>query len=401
MNSHLFSGLKVIDCGSFIAAPAAATVLSDFGADVIKVEPPNTGDPYRNLPKMPGNPVSEVNYGWLLESRNKRSLALDLAKPTGQAVLHRLVEGADVFVTNYPVKVRARLGISHESLRPLNDRLIYASFTGYGTKGEEADKPGFDVTAWWARSGMMDIVRTGAGAQPVRPTVGMGDHPSAMALYAAIVTALYQRERTGTGGHVSSSLVANGLWANAYLAQAALCGARTVDRPPREQALNALTTYYRCGDGRWLVLTMVNEDRQWPILATALEREDLVTDPRFAAKADRHARSTELVAVLDGIFASRDHHHWREALRAHGIVFEVVATPDDIPNDQQLLANDYLVPFEGDPTLTVDSPLTVAGADKVTPRKPPTVGQHTDEVLREAGFGPDEIESLRADGAVS
>lgn len=401
MDAVLFDGLKVIDCGSFIAAPAAATILSDFGADVIKIEPPGAGDPYRHLPKLPGNPVSEHNYGWLLDSRNKRSLALDLSKPEAQAVLHRLVGGADVFVTNYPAHVRGRLRMSYEALAPLNERLVYASFSGYGDQGEEAAKPGFDVTAWWARSGMMDIIRTNPESAPVRPTVGMGDHPSAMTLFAAIVTALYQRERTGRGTCVSSSLLANGLWSNAYLAQAALVGAVTVPRPPREQALNALTTYYRCRDDRWLILTILNEDRYWPVLAACLDREDLTTDRRFATRTDRHARSAELVAVLDSVFATRDRDQWRDVLHAHGIVFDVVASPDDLPVDEQLTANNVVVPFEDGGFRTVDSPLTVGGATKTVPRQPPAVGEHSDEVLHENGYSQAEIESLREAGAVS
>ena len=166
--TKIFEGLRVIDCSSFIAAPAAATVLSDFGADVIKIEPPGAGDPYRNVAKLPGTPKSAHNYGWLLDNRNKRGLALDLAKPEAQAVLHRLVERADVFITNYPLAVRERLAIGHERLMVSNERLIYASFTGYGETGDEAAKPGFDLTAWWARSGLMDTIRTEATAQPAR-----------------------------------------------------------------------------------------------------------------------------------------------------------------------------------------------------------------------------------------
>src|SRR6187200_554157 len=145
MDSHIFGGLKVIDCASFIAAPAAATVLGDFGADVVKIEPPGTGDAYRHLPKLPGNPVSEHNFAWLLDSRNKRSIALDLANPAGQAVVQRLASDADVFITNFPLHVRGRFGIDYETLGQRNDRLIYASFTGYGETGEEASKPGFDT----------------------------------------------------------------------------------------------------------------------------------------------------------------------------------------------------------------------------------------------------------------
>ena len=199
MDKGIFEGLKVLDCASFIAAPAAATVLSDFGAEVIKIEPPGTGDPYRLLPKLPGYPVSQHNFAWLLEGRNKRSLALDLAKPEGREVLYRLAAEADVFITNFPPGVRKRLGITYEDIKPLNARLIYASFTGYGETGAEADKPGFDSNAYWARSGLMDLVRADENTTPARSIPGMGDHPCAMALYGAIVTALYKRERSGEG----------------------------------------------------------------------------------------------------------------------------------------------------------------------------------------------------------
>src|ERR1700680_1741596 len=209
MGERVFDGLKVIDCASFIAGPAAATVLSDFGAEVIKIEPPGAGDPYRLLPKLPGYPLSPHNFAWLLEGRNKRSLALDLAKPDGREVLYRLAAEADVFITNFSPSVRKRLGITYEDIKPGNARLIYASFTGYGETGAEADKPGFDSNAYWARSGLMDMVRSEASATPARSVPGMGDHPSAMALYAAIVTALYRRERTGRGAEVGSSLLAN------------------------------------------------------------------------------------------------------------------------------------------------------------------------------------------------
>ena len=396
----IFEGLKVIDCGSFIAAPAAATILSDFGADVIKIEPPGAGDPYRLLPKFPGNPVSDHNYGWMLDNRNKRGLALDIARQEGQAVLGRLVSQADVFITNYPLGVRERLGIGYEALAPLNDRLIYASFSGYGERGEEANKPGFDMTAWWARSGMMDQVRPAAATDPAKPTIGMGDHPSAVTLFASIVTALYQRERTGKGAQVSSSLLANGLWSNGFLAQAALCGANFIDRPPRKQSFNAMVTYYRCRDGRWLLLTIANEERQWPVLAECLGQKDLIDDPRFHTRADRHANAAELIAILDEVFATRDRAEWRAILNANGIIFEAVATPEDIPDDQQLLDNDILIPFEGDTMLTVDSPFLIEGAEKVQPRQAPSVGQHSDEVLGEAGYDEAAIQELRECGAI-
>ena len=394
-----FSGLKVIDCASYIAGPAAAMLLSDFGADVIKIEPPE-GDPHRDLYQRVGAQDISRNFIWDLNSRNKRSLALDLKHPAGQAVLQRLVAQADVFITNLPLPVRGRLGISAALLRPLNPRLVYASMTGYGETGPEAAKTAFDVTAYWARSGLMDLVRDHS-APPTRPVAGMGDHPSASTLFAGITMALYRRERTGLGGEVRSSLMANGLWSNGFQTQAALCGATFTPRPPREQALNALTVYYRCRDDRWLILTILNEDRQWPVLAQCLDREDLIRDPRFVKQSDRFAHAHELISILDEAFSRRTQAEWRERLGAGGIVFEVVAGADDIVSDKQALANGFCVPFEDSTMLTIDSPFFVAGADKVRPRLAPEVGEHSDQILREAGYDVQQIEALRAAKAVA
>ena len=401
METGIFEGLKVLDCASFIAAPAAATVLSDFGADVIKIEPPGAGDPYRNLPNLPGYPASEHNFAWMLESRNKKSLALDLSKAGGQAVLHRLVADADVFITNYPPAVRERLRITHAHLAPTNERLIYASFTGYGEKGEEANKPGFDSNAYWARSGLMDLVRADLDTTPARSIAGMGDHPCAMAFYGAIVTALYKRERTGKGSHVSSNLMANGVWAASVLAQAKLCGAKFGERRPRERALNAVTNHYKCKDGRWLILSLLNEERQWPTLARCLGHEELITDERFATKAGRHARSLELIKLFDEIFVTKPLAEWRKILDGNGLVFGVVGILDDIPHDRQMLDNEVLVPFDNDTMLTVNSPIWVSGARKVQPKKPPAIGEHSDEILRKAGYDEASIQKLRDSGAVA
>src|ERR1700754_716978 len=401
MERGIFEGIKVLDCASFIAAPADATVLSDFGAEVIKIEPPGSGDPYRNLPNLPGYPVSPHNYAWMLESRNKKSLALDLGKPEGQAVLRRLAGSADVFITNFPPAVRGRLGITYEELKPFNDRLIYASFTGYGEKGEEANKPGFDSNAYWARSGLMDLVRATEDTTPARSVAGMGDHPCAMAFYGAIVTALYKRERTGKGSHVSSNLMANGIWAASVLAQAKLVGAKFERRRPREEALNAVTNHYQCKDGRWLILSLLNEDRQWPTLAKCLGREDLIGDPRFAAQKDRHANSLELVKIFDEVFATKPLAEWRKILDGNGLVFGVVGILDDLPHDKQMIENEVLVPFENDTMLTVSSPIWIDGGKKVQPRKPPGIGEHSDEILRNAGYDEAAIRKLRASGAVA
>lgn len=246
----------------------------------------------------------------------------------------------------------------------------------------------------------MDLVRADTDTTPARSVAGMGDHPCAMAFYGAIVTALYQREKTGKGSHVASNLMANGVWAASVLAQAKLCGAKFGERRPRERALNAVANHYQCKDGRWLILSLLSEEKQFPTLAKCLGREDLINDPRFATKADRHARSVELIKILDDTFATKDLAEWRKILDGSGLVFGVVAILDDIPNDKQMLDNEVLVPFENDTMLTINSPIWIDGTRKVQPRKPPAVGEHSDEILRGAGYDEAAIKQLRSSGAV-
>ena len=401
-DAPLLAGLKVIDAGSFIAAPAAATVMADLGADVIKLEPP-AGDPFRYLRHAPGNPPCEVDYGWLADNRNKRGLALDLKTEAGRGALYRLIRDTDVFVTNLPLAARERLGVGYEDLAALNDRLIYASLTAYGEHGPERLNTGFDSTALWARSGLMDMVRPAPDSPPAKSLPGMGDHPTAITLYAAIATALFRRERTGRGGYVATNLMANGLWWNALHAQAMLCGAEFPRRPGREDAPSALHNFYRTADGRWLQLVVIPEDKRWPRLARAVGRADLIEDPRFAARADRHANHRALIGALDAAFATAPLAEWRRRLDEHGVSYGVISTLRDIPEDRQMRESGALAAID-DPgagaEYVVSSPLWLDGAPRARPSRPPALGEHSEEILREHGFSAEEIEALRDAGAL-
>jgi crotonobetainyl-CoA:carnitine CoA-transferase CaiB-like acyl-CoA transferase len=328
-------------------------------------------------------------------------VAIDLKHEDGLAVLHRLVATADVFVTNFPLPVRDRLKLLPAHLMPLNPRLIYASFTAYGEAGEEAEKTGFDSTAYWARTGLMDQVRAENSTPPARSMPGMGDHPSATGLYAAIVTALYRRERTGQGGVVKSSLLQNGLWANACAVQTRLFGEHVAHRPLREEAPNALANHYRTRDGRWFIMALFNEQRQLPGFLAAIGREDLTDDPRFATPDARKAHARELVDVLDAEFAKRDLSDWRKVLDDVGVTFGIVGTVNETLTDQQMQDSGALVPFADGKTLTVSAPFHLEGVDKVPARRAPSIGQHSDEVLREAGYSADEISRLRTSGVLA
>lgn len=395
-----FDGIKVLDCASFIAAPAAATVLSDFGAEVIKIEPIE-GDPYRGLWRFPGSPPADRNYPWELDSRNKRSLAIDLKRPEGVKVLHRLTQQADVLITNLPLPVRKRLSLGYETIGVLNPRLIYASFTAYGETGPEANKTGFDGTAYWARSGLMDMVRADHTAPPTRATAGMGDHPSAIALFGAIVTGLYRRERTGLGGLVSTSLLANGLWANSVQVQAMFSGVQYAPRQPRHLAPNPLGNIYRCRDGRWLSLIILNEVKELDSLLTVLDYSALKVDPRFSTVEARRNHHVELIELFDKRFAEYDMAEWRRRLDAAGITFGPIGTLADIPGDVQMNAVGALVPFADGSGMTVDSPIKLEGTSKVAPGAAPRLGEHTDAVLREAGYTEAEIQELCDRGVVA
>ena len=390
----------MLDAASFIAGPVATTAMADFGADVVKIEPPG-GDTYRV--RNAGYPPSPYNFPWIVDNRSKRGIAIDLRTEEGQSLLHLLVRGADVFVTNVPLDGRGRLGVRWEDLSPLNSRLIYGSITAYGETGEEASRPGFDSTALWARTGLMDLVRPSPDAPPARSLPGMGDHPTGMSLFGAIMAALYQRERTGRGAMVSTSLLANGLWLNAIAVQGILCGARTVVRPPREEAVDALGNLYRCRDGRWFLIALTPAGRRWQDFTTAIGRADLFADPRFATPPARRANVRALIAILDAVFAGRDWAEWRRVLEASGIAFGVVGTVDDIPHDAQMQASGALVPLD-DPragaALTVSSPLQIEGQEKMPATMAPEIGEHTVEVLREADVDEAEIERLLRAGVI-
>jgi len=398
---NVFDGLKVLDIGSFVAAPMATTILADFGADVIKIEPPG-GDGYRRMYQLPNLPKSAHNYAWMLASRNKRALVLDLKLPAGQDVLHRLVQAADVVVTNYPLRVRERLGLAYPQLRRINPRLIYASLTGYGERGPDVDKLGFDATAYWARSGLADIVRTDAQAEPVVPAMAMGDQPTAVALYAAIVTALYRRERSGEGAEVTSSLLANGIWANGPMQQAALCGAETRYRQPRATPRSALSNFYRCRDGRWFSIAMVEEEKLWPEIARRVGIEHLMHDERFSTLPVRRANAPALVVELDRVFAQHDSAEWTKRFEGTAVTASVVAVLDDVAQDPQVQCCGALVKTEGvkDVALTIDSPFWITGVSKRRPGPAPVLGEHSDEVLREYGFDTSTIVQLRRDRVV-
>jgi formyl-CoA transferase len=396
---NIFSGLKVVDLASFIAGPAAAVILSDFGADVIKVEPP-TGDMWRIGNKLPPQPISKDQYPWHLTNRNKRGMAIDLKSSDAGKILERLVKWADVLIVNTPHLSRKKLHLEYEDVVQWNPRLIYADLTGFGEKGPDANLPGFDVTAYWARSSLLSQTRD-AGAPPTWPVAGSGDHATAVGLFSAIVMGLYRRERTGEGSYVTTSLIAEGVWAAAVPMQGALSEAKSFGLHDRKSPPNPTMNLYRSADNNWFLLLVMPD--KLAALANGIGRPDLLTDARFNDPAKVVANSAQLTTILDEVFAAQPMAHWREVFAHAHITFGDVNGPTEVIKDPQLRENNIVVPIEGaggKVTSTINSPMQVHGVTKVPAKRAPELGEHNDEVLKQLGFSATEIEGFRASGAV-
>ena len=396
---NIFSGLKVVDLASFIAGPSAAVILSDFGADVIKVEPP-AGELWRHAHQIPPQPQAQDPYPWHLANRNKRGITLDLKSPSVQPILQRLIQWADVLIVNTPHPARKRLKLEYDDVVLYNRRLIYADLTGFGAKGPDAELPGFDITSYWARSGLLSMTRD-AGAPPTWPVAGSGDNATAVGLYSAIVTGLYRRERTGQGAYVTTSLLAQGVWAASVSIQGALCEAKFFGLHDRRNPANAAMNVYRAADNTWFVL-LVTPDKVAAV-AEAIGRKDLLTDTRFSDPAKLAANMPQLTAILDDIFATQPMPHWQQVFQGVNVTFGAVRGPQEVINDPQLPVNDIVVPLEGAPgklTSTIGSPIQVQGVRKVAARRAPSLGEHNETVLRELGFSANDVAALLASGAL-
>jgi crotonobetainyl-CoA:carnitine CoA-transferase CaiB-like acyl-CoA transferase len=397
---NIFSGLKVVDLSSFVAGPGAAVILSDFGADVIKVEPPK-GELWRIGNKIPPQPLSNVPYMWHLNNRNKRGITLDLKSPDAVKVLERLAKWADVFIVNTPHPARKKLKLEYEDVAQWNPRLIYGDLTGYGENGPDAELPGFDITAYWSRTGLLSLMRD-AGAPPTWPFAGTGDGPTGVGLYSAIVTALYRRERTGQGSYVTTSLLAEGVWSAGVAIQAALAGAKFAPQHDRKNPANVAFNVYKSSDDVWFVLVVTPD--KIPAVLEAIGRPDLLKDPRFSDPKTLAANRPQLTAIVDEIFCSKPISHWQEVLDKAHITYGLVRDPQDVIKDPQLQANNIVVPLEGageNIKLTVSSPIQVHGVAKVAAKRAPDLGEHNDEVLQELGLDAKEIERLRAGGVIA
>ena len=399
-DKFLLEGIKIIDAASFIAGPSAATIMGDFGAEVIKIEPP-TGDSLRNLITNGRMPEGPDDYCWQLTSRNKKSVSLDLKNSDAHQILMDLINSADIFITNMPFPIRKKLKITAEDVCIDNEELIYASLTGYGEVGPDADRTAYDSMAWWARSGLMDFVRPSSSSSVAWSTPGMGDHPTGVALFGAIMMALYRRQKTGKGGEVSTSLMANGAWSNGVFIQAALMD---VEFPDRSEPLpkHPFYDFYKTKDGREFALGLINAAREWPKLATALHRADLLTDQRFIDEG-LVENVDDLRKELSLEFSDKTLDEVNELLRNSGVTYGVLGKTTDHKKDPQFIETETLVKLEHEgfeDLLTINSPITIKDEKKKKSYRAPEIGEHTREILDEMGIDKATQDKLHEEGAV-
>ncbi|HEX77717.1 MAG TPA: CoA transferase [Dehalococcoidia bacterium] len=395
-------GYKVLDLTFWVFAPSTAVVLGDWGADVIHVEPVEGGDPMRGLMSAGVLGFAPIDYPFDLDNRNKRSLAIDLKKPKGRDILYKLVETADVFLTNYRLTALKKLGITYEEISQINPKIIYAHASGYGEQGPEAERGGYDYGAYWARSGLMSSL--GEPDDPPPPQrAALGDQISGLVFAGGIAVALLARERFGIGQKVADSLLANALWQGAFQAQAVLSGDPNVSRVSRKTAGNPLVNSYRCRDGKWLQLICLQPDRYWPGLCRAIDRPDLEHDPRFETMEVRNRNNVEMIRILDEVLATRPRDEWGRLFDEYGVLWAPVQDYYEVVKDPMVVANNYIVEVDHPrwgKTKWLMSPIQFSQTPASIRRVAPTLGQHNEEILLELGYGWEEIVQFKDEGVI-
>ncbi len=399
----VLAGVRVVEVAQWWFVPAAGGVLSDWGAEVLKIEHPVGGDPLRGLVSsglVPG--AGKVNFMVEQPNRGKRGLGIDLAKPDGLALLHRLVAGADVFLTSFLPAARRKLKIDVEDIRRINPRIIYARGHGQGARGPDAEKGGYDAASFWCRGGICNALTPSEAETVVMQRAAFGDSTGGLALAGGIAAALFKRERTGLGSVVDLSLLGTAMWVMAPDIIASALQSAGIPQFTRSDAPNPIVNSYRTKDGRWLFLNMLQPDRFWPDLCRRIGHPELIADDRYKDGMSRFMNRTECVRALDDIFATRTLDAWRLALAEAEGVWAPMQTTAELPTDPQAVANGYLLPVEhadGSTFPLVSNPLQF---DETPPsvHRAPELGQHTEEVLLELGLSWEEIARYKEAGAI-
>ena len=397
----MLKGLRVVELASYIAAPGAGGILADWGAEVIKIEAP-AGDPMRNFfdglsGDEHGNPVFE------LDNRGKRGVVLDISTPAGREAAIRLVATADIFLTNVRPGSLKRAGLDFDTLHAEHPALIYCSLTGYGLQGEDADRAGMDVAAFWSRAGVGAITAP-KGVDPFPIRTAMGDHITSLSTVAAILAAVHERHSTGKGRLVETSLLRTGVYSIGSDMAIQLRFGKLASTRPRAQAVQPLANFFRTADGRWICLLVRTGGKDWPQIAAAVGRPDLVENPLFASSRARRENGPALVEILDAAFAAFSYEDMAGRLDEYDITWAPYQTPGELTRDPQAEAAGCFVNTpdgKGGSFRSPASPARFDGYDDTPKSGPPSLGQHTDAVLAELGYSADEIAALRDSKAVA
>lgn len=395
------AGIRVVELGVWIAGPAAGGILADWGADVVKIEPPGIGDPARLFQAMLGADLP-FNPPFEMDNRSKRSIGLDLGKPDGRTLALELIANADVFVTNVRPAALARLGLDAGTLVAKQPRLVYGLITGYGSEGPDKDKAAYDISGFWARSGIAHML-TQPGSHPPFQRGGMGDHGTGMALAGAICAALVSRAKTGQGQLVSTSLLRQGLYTLSFDLATALRLGTGLAVAKRKSMGNPCINNYQAKDSKWFWVVGLEAERHWPPLCQAAGHPEWADDPRFATPRDRAKNAETLIAALDAVFATRTRAEWAEIFDATlDMWWAPVQDLEEVIADEQVRAAGGFceVPDDGASTTFPATPADFAGTPWAPRWMAPARGQHSDEVLRGLGRSAAEIAALRERGAV-
>ncbi len=402
----LLEGIRVVELGLWVAGPATAGILADWGAEVVKLEM-TTGDPMRRLFTAVYGLDEERCPPFELYNRGKKSVAIDINHAEGLAVVHKLVATADVFVTNMRPKFLARVGLDHQALLARHPGLVYASLTAYGLEGPDADAPGYDMAAFSGRSGIAERATPKGAAPPVLPG-GLGDNVSAVTMVAGIAGALFHRQRTGQGQLVSTSLLRAGVYSIGMDVSARLGLGRAASPPPRQQPHNPLMNSYRAGDGKWFWLVGAESQRHWPGTLAALECTELQDDPRFASARERRRNAAELVRIFDAQTARRSRDEWAKIFAEHDVWWAPINSIDDIMTDPQVIASGAYArvpsaPGEPPPEQfnAVSTPVDFAATPCAPTAPAPAVGADADALLEALGVDAAERTRLRELGVLA
>jgi crotonobetainyl-CoA:carnitine CoA-transferase CaiB-like acyl-CoA transferase len=393
------AGVRVVELGAWVAGPGAGGIMADWGADVVKIEPP-AGDPARNFGRMLGGDLP-VNPVFELDNRGKRSIALDLSMEEGVGVAHRLVAGADVLLTNLRPAALTRVGLGPDQVRERHPSLVYALITGYGTEGPDAERGAYDIGAFWARAGIAESLRAPGGPLPFQRG-GMGDHSVAMTGAAMVCAALVERARTGDGQVVATSLLRQGVYTIGFDVNVALMWGRSLGIGTREAMASPTLNNYTAGDGRCFWVVGLEGERHWPALARAVGHPEWLDDERFKDARGRAVNARELIGLLDDIFATRSLSEWKDAFEAEPDMFwSPVNTVDDVIADEQFHAAGSVVevPDEQGTLPMLATPADFGGRPPQPRFRAPLLGEHTMEVLSELGLDKPSVEALLSAGA--